>query len=147
MELMQVTHKLFVKRDSDIKLLVGDGGNKPQTIINNKRVIKMFSTWKSQSNSFLIQLTNLLKAWYYPIYCNMKLLHMILCENATEPRIQLIPNLLNLKDISLKRQEKVFKCTDGSYISKSFVCDGTNDCPMVPNDELNCNVTRVTVHF
>lgn len=42
------------------------------------------------------------------------------------------------KTLSRDRLEKLFKCSNGVYISKSQICDAITDCAITFDDEFNC---------
>ena len=87
---------------------------------------------------FLMVLYNAAKPSIYRVPCSSKALHVVLCErtaqNITAAKFE-DRSGLNFPAFSTD----MFLCSHGECISILKVCDGINDCPEIPNDEIGCN--------
>ena len=82
---------------------------------------------------FVLVVSNPSRPSLHLLSCKLKVLSMVLCEkpikgSKKDENDKVIP--FNFKN--------VFECAKGTYISILSLCDGKEDCPDQPNDEVNC---------
>ena len=102
---------------------------------NFENVINIIQRYNNEHNCYILVLLNTIKPSIFPISCEEKSLSAFVCHDATTVKRSLhVPIGAHMNS----RHVHTFRCSDNTYISKHFICDGQNDCS---NDEDNCRCT------